>query len=121
MENFLRERPDLLVRDEFGQRLEEFEEHLPRVALRVIQEAPICSSPIAAQLVLDFPPWHRPYPIFSFSKLGRYDEFDPIQHPRLRQLRDAAMVQLVEVEDEHFQNRHVGEEEEDEDFTDTGE
>lgn len=30
------------------------------------------------------------------------------------------MVQLVEVEDEHFQQPQVGPEEDDEDFTDTG-
>ena len=30
------------------------------------------------------------------------------------------MVQLVEVEDEHFQSRQPGPEEEDDDFTDTG-
>jgi hypothetical protein len=30
------------------------------------------------------------------------------------------MVQLVEVEDEHFQHPQVGPEEDDEDFTDTG-
>lgn len=31
------------------------------------------------------------------------------------------MVQLTEVEDEHFQQPQVGPEEDDEDFTDTGE
>lgn len=119
MENFIRERPDLLIRDEFGRRQGDFEEYLPRLALRIIQEALIFNSAAAAQILQHFPPSFYPYPIFLFATLHGSEEVD-IQHPLLRQLRDAAMVQLVEVEDEHFKTPQPGPEEDEDDFTDTG-
>lgn len=54
------------------------------------------------------------------KKIKTFKPFDARPYRREEPEQPGKMVQLVEVEDEHFQQRQVGPEEEDADFTDTG-
>jgi hypothetical protein len=100
---------------------EDYEVFLPPVAIRILYEALCCDPTTAARTLKRIPASYEPFPIFHFASFANYQEPRDIVHERLRQVRDAAMVQLVEVEDEHFQNRQPGPEEDEDDFTDTGE